>query len=80
MKQENFLFVDLVSSIFLIALLLGNMFGMLYITDGNIAISLIGSLLIVVFYYFILQMLKRNKEYINIWLNKVHKIMHFLLQ
>lgn len=64
MKQENFLFVDLVSSIFLIALLLGNMFGMLYITDGNIAISLIGSLLIVVFYYFILQMLKRNKEYI----------------
>lgn len=64
MKQENFLFVDLVSSIFLIALLLGNMFGMLYITDGNIAISLIASLLIVVFYYFILQMLKKNKEYI----------------
>lgn len=64
MKQENFLFVDLASSIFLVALLLGNMFGLLYITDGNIAISLIASLLIVIFYYFILQMLKRNKEYI----------------
>lgn len=64
MKQENFLFVDLLSSVFLIALLLGNMFGLLYITDGNIAISLIASLIIVVCYYFILQTLKRNKEYL----------------
>lgn len=64
MKQENFLFVDLLSSVFLIALLLGNMFGLLYITDGNIAISLIVSLIIVICYYFILQTLKRNKEYL----------------
>jgi len=62
MKQENFLFVDVVSSIFLLILLLCNFFGILYITEGNMLLSLAVSLIIVVCYYFVLQLLKRNKE------------------
>ncbi|GGH20419.1 hypothetical protein FAZ19_09880 [Sphingobacterium alkalisoli] len=62
MKQENFLFVDIVSSIFLLILLMVNFLGLLYITDANFGVSLIISLLVVVFYYFILQLLKRSKE------------------
>jgi amino acid transporter len=62
MKQESFLFVDIISSIFLLILLIGNFFGLMYITDANFGVSLIISLLVVVFYYFILQLLKRNKE------------------
>ncbi|MFC6269439.1 hypothetical protein [Frigoriflavimonas asaccharolytica] len=63
MKQDNFLFVDLVSSIFLLVLMLGNMMGLLYITGGNFPVSLLISLFIVICYYFIVQMLKKNKEY-----------------
>lgn len=62
MKQENFLFVDVVSSIFLLILLMGNFLSLLYITDANFALSLGISMLVVVFYYFILQLLKRDKE------------------
>ena len=62
MKQENFLFVDVISSLFLLILLLCNFFGMLYMTDGNMLSSLAVSLIIVIFYYFVLQLLKRNKE------------------
>lgn len=62
MKQENFLFVDVVSSIFLLLLMIGNFMGLLYITSGNYAISLLISLFIVVCYYFIIQILKKNKE------------------
>ncbi|SKC08078.1 hypothetical protein SAMN05660841_04092 [Sphingobacterium nematocida] len=62
MKQKNFLFVDIVSSIFLLVLFMGNFLGLLYITDSNFMVSIIASLLVVVCYYFILQMLKRNKE------------------
>jgi asparagine N-glycosylation enzyme membrane subunit Stt3 len=62
MKQENFLFVDVVSSIFLLILMMGNFMGLLYITSGNYAISLLISLFIVVCYYFIIQVLKKNKE------------------
>lgn len=62
MKQDNFLFVDIVSSIFLLILLLGNFLGLMYISDANFMISLIASLFIVICYYFILQLLKRNKE------------------
>lgn len=43
--------------------MLGNMMGLLYITEGNFLISLLVSLFIVVCYYFIVQMLKKNKEY-----------------
>ena len=62
MKQENFLFVDVISSIFLLILLLCNFMGLLYITDGNTLFSLTISFLVVVCYYFVLQLLKRNKE------------------
>lgn len=62
MKQENFLFVDIVSAIFLLLLMVGNLFGLLYITDGNFPVSVLISLFIVVCYYFVIQLLKRNKE------------------
>ena len=62
MKQENFLFVDIVSAIFLLLLMVGNLLGLLYITEGNFAVSLLVSLFIIVCYYFIIQMLKRSKE------------------
>ncbi|KGE13503.1 hypothetical protein [Sphingobacterium deserti] len=62
MKQENFLFVDVISSLFLLILLLSNFFGLYYIADGSILPSLAVSLIIVIFYYFVLQLLKRNKE------------------
>lgn len=62
MKQQNFLFVDIISSIFLLIILIGNFMGMLYITEGNIAISLLGSIFLVVCYFFVVQLLKKNKE------------------
>jgi hypothetical protein len=74
MKQKNFLFVDLVSALFLAFLLVSNFFGLLYITDGSIAFSAIGGIIIVIFYYFLVDLLKRNKEAL---LKK--KLMHFSL-
>ncbi|SEB06564.1 hypothetical protein SAMN05443667_11922 [Flavobacterium gillisiae] len=62
MKQQNFLFVDLISSIFLLVLLIGNFMGLLYITDGSLVISILGSLFLVVCYFFVVQLLKKNKE------------------
>jgi len=62
MKQENFLFVDVISSFFLLILLLCNFLGLVYVTEGNIMMSLLGSLFIVICYYFVLQLLKRNKQ------------------
>lgn len=62
MKQQNFLFVDLISSIFLLILLIGNFLGLLYILDGSISFSILGSMFIVICYYFVIQMLKRNKQ------------------
>jgi hypothetical protein len=62
MKQQNFLFVDLVSSIFLLILLIGNFLGLLYITEGNIVISMLGSMFLIVCYFFVIQLLKKNKE------------------
>lgn len=62
MKQQNFLFVDLVSSIFLLVILIGNFMGLLYITDGNLVISMLGSMFLVVCYFFVVQLLKKNKE------------------
>ena len=62
MKQQNFLFVDLVSSIFLLILLIGNFLGLLYITEGNIVLSLLGSMFLVICYFFVVHLLKKNKE------------------
>ncbi len=36
--------------------------GLLYITEGNLAISMLGSMFIVVCYFFAVQQLKKNKE------------------
>jgi hypothetical protein len=62
MKQQNFLFVDLVSSIFLLLLLVGNFMGLLYISDGSVPLSLLGTMFLVVCYFFTIQQLKKNKE------------------
>lgn len=62
MKQQNFLFVDIISSIFLLIILIGNFMGLLYITDGNLVISMLGSMFLVVCYFFVVQLLKKNKE------------------
>lgn len=72
MKQQNFLFVDIISSFFLLLILIGNFMGLLYITEGNIALSLLGSLVLVVCYYFAVEQLKKNKEamYRNNFLHK----------
>lgn len=62
MKQQNFLFVDIISSIFLLIILIGNFMGLLYISDGSIPLSLLGSMFLVVCYFFTIQQLKKNKE------------------
>lgn len=62
MKQQKFLFVDIVSSIFLLVLLIGNFLGLLYITEGNLVMSLLGSIFLVVCYFFVLELLTKNKE------------------
>jgi Ca2+/Na+ antiporter len=62
MKQQNFLFVDIVSSIFLLVILIGNFMGLLYITEGNLVVSMLGSLFLVICYFFVVQLLKKNKE------------------
>lgn len=62
MKQQNFLFVDIISSIFLLLLLIGNFLGLLYITEGNLVISFLGSMFLVICYYFVVLLLKSNKE------------------
>lgn len=62
MKQQRFLFVDIVSSIFLLILLIANFLGLLYITEGNIVLSLLSSMFLIVCYFFIIQLLKKNKE------------------
>ncbi len=62
MKQQNFLFVDLVSSIFLLVILIGNFMGLLYITDGLLVISILGSMFLVICYFFVVHLLKNNKE------------------
>lgn len=62
MKQKNFLFVDIVSSIFLLLLLVSNFLGLLYITEGNLILSFLISMFIIVCYFFILKVLKNNKE------------------
>ena len=62
MKQQKFLFVDIVSSLFLLVLLIGNFLGLLYITEGKLVISMLGSMFLVICYYFVIQLLKKNKE------------------
>ncbi|MGV0978828.1 MULTISPECIES: hypothetical protein [Weeksellaceae] len=62
MKQQNFLFVDIVSSIFLLILFIANFLGLLYILQGNIIFSALASTLIIICYYFLVQLLAKNKE------------------
>ncbi|MEN9303377.1 MAG: hypothetical protein RL264_1806 [Bacteroidota bacterium] len=72
MKQKDFLFVDIVSSIFMILLLFSNFFSLNYLTHGSIAVSLIISIIIVVCCFFVVDLLKKNKELLY-----KNKMMHF---
>jgi len=71
MKQQNYLFVDIVSSIFLLILLIANFLGLLYLTEGNTIVSILGSMFLTVCYFFVIQLLKKNKEQM-----KKHRFMH----
>jgi len=62
MKQKEFLFVDIISSIFLLLILFSNFLGLIYITNGSITLSVVISIVIVIFYYFLVDQLKKNKE------------------
>ena len=72
MKQQNFLFVDIISSFFLMLILIGNFMGLLYITEGNIALSLLGNVLELKQMQAYLEQLNKNKEamYRNNFLHK----------
>ena len=62
MKQQNFLFVELVSSLFLLVLLIGNFMGLLFIAEGNLPIAMLGSIFLILCYFFIGKLLLKNKE------------------
>lgn len=62
MKQNNFLFLDIVLPLFLLLIFVSNFLGLLYITKGNIILSLLISMIMVVCYFFVLKVLKNNKE------------------
>jgi hypothetical protein len=62
MKQQNYLFVEIITSIFLLIILIGNFMGLLYITEGNLVYSMLGSMALVVCYFFTIDQLKKNKE------------------
>jgi hypothetical protein len=62
MKQQKFLFVDIISSLALLVILIGNFIGLLYIMNGELLYSMLGSMFLVVCYYFVVQQLKKNKE------------------
>ncbi len=62
MKQKNYNFVDIVSGIFLLVLLFSSFLALLYITEGNFVFSGLGSILLIILYFFTIQKMKDNKE------------------
>jgi hypothetical protein len=55
-------FVSILSYIFLVFIMLSDFLGALYITDGNIAVSVVISAIIVICYFFVINLLVSNKE------------------
>lgn len=64
MKQKKLLFVDIISVLFIVLIMVITFFSVLYLTNGEKAISAIISVVIVLSYYFNIELLKRNKEYL----------------
>lgn len=62
MKQQNYLFVDIVTALFLLIIFIGNFLGLLFITNGNSVLSMLGSIFLVVCYHFVIKLLAKNKE------------------
>lgn len=76
MKQNQFLFVDILSALFLVIIFFGNFLGLLFISDGNTFISLVGSLVLVVCYHFLIKLLEAKKQ--NMVDTKFPNFSHFL--
>lgn len=55
-------FVSILTFIFLVFIMLADFLGALYITDGNIALSIVISALIVICYFYVIALLVSNKE------------------
>jgi len=72
MKQKEFLFVDIVSAVFLLLILFTNFIGTLYVSNGSITISVSVSVFLIICYYFNIELLKINKEQLI-----KNKLMHF---
>ena len=72
MKQKDFLFIDIVSAVFLLLILFTNFVGALYVSNGSITISVAVSAFLVICYYFNIEFLKNNKEQL---IN--NKLIHF---
>lgn len=62
MNQSRYLFIDVISIIFQVILFIGNFLGLMYILEGNLALSFVGSALITILYFFLIQLLVDNKE------------------
>lgn len=60
--KENYLFVDIVSALFLLVIFIGNVLGLLFITNGNSFLSILISAFLAICYHFLIKLLVRNKE------------------
>ena len=55
-------FVSILTFIFLVFIMLADFLGALYITDGNIALSIVISAIVVICYFYVIALLVSNKE------------------
>jgi hypothetical protein len=60
--KENYLFVDIVSALFLLVIFIGNVLGLLFIMNGNSFLSILISAFLAICYHFLIKLLVRNKE------------------
>lgn len=64
MKEKKMWFVEFVSVLFIVIIMIITFFSMLYLTNGEKSISAIISVVIVLSYYFIIDLLIKNKEFL----------------
>jgi len=62
MKEKNYLFLDIISVLFLAILFFCNFLALMYTTTGSIPISAIIGLILTICYYYVVELLKRNKD------------------
>jgi hypothetical protein len=71
-NNKELKFVNIISVLFLAVLMIITFFSVLYLSNGEKAISSLVSVIIVISYYFIIELLKKNKE-----LLKKNKYLHY---